>query len=373
MARSVWAATGAIMLALALTPSAALAAGGGSRAAQSVSSHTNQPVRPVAKAQVVSVTLFPGAGYRQARGSGRVRALQHRLARFGFAPGPIDGRYGPLTTAAVERFQAAVGLAVDGITGPRTITALDATPSAALFPGAGYQQAGGSGRVRALQRRLARLGFSPGPIDGRYGALTTAAVERFQARHRLTTDGIVGEQTLHALRLAQRRAPTGHPRRVRPARPASPTPRVKPAPRARPAVGNPSQPTLPVTLVLLAFVAVGMATILVAYSRTRAAVRRPPSVEMPEQRQGLSTASARVRPNPRLVMPPFSITRAQLERAARLRAEGASWNEIRHETGTQLGVKQFMRAWEREGIRASHRSRHQPGEASDGNATGGDQ
>jgi peptidoglycan hydrolase-like protein with peptidoglycan-binding domain/Tfp pilus assembly protein PilF len=64
--------------------------------------------------------LEPGAGYA-GRGSPAVRVLQHRLTRAGYAPGPIDGRYGPRTERAVIRFQATHGLLVDGIAGPQTV------------------------------------------------------------------------------------------------------------------------------------------------------------------------------------------------------------------------------------------------------------
>lgn len=375
MARSVWAAAGATVLVLALTPGAALAAGGGSPTARPASTHANHPMRPApAQRQVAAVTLFPGAGYRRAGGSGRVRALQRRLARMAFAPGRIDGRYGPLTTSSVERFQAAVGLTVDGIAGPRTVAALNATPSSALFPGAGYQQTGGSGRVRALQQRLARMGFAPGPIDGRYGPLTTAAVERFQARHRLRIDGIVGKQTLHALRVAEHRASVGRPPRARPTPQVKPTPRVKRGPRSTPALRHESPPTLPVSLILLAFAALGVATILAAYIRTRAVVLRHSSEdELVDEGQRLPPSQTEAHINRRLVMPHFSVSRGQLEQAARLRAEGATWNQIRAKTGAQLGSNQFMRAWEREGIRPSHRARHQRAGASEINTNGGDQ
>src|SRR6201985_125692 len=78
-----------------------------------------------------SVALYRGSGYA-GHGSARVRVLQRRLAGAGFAPGPIDGRYGPLTAQAVKRFQHAHRLAADGIAGALTLHALgDRHPKAA--------------------------------------------------------------------------------------------------------------------------------------------------------------------------------------------------------------------------------------------------
>jgi peptidoglycan hydrolase-like protein with peptidoglycan-binding domain len=50
--------------------------------------------------------------------------IQRRLRALGFDPGPLDGVRGRLTTAAVRGFQAAQGLAADGIAGPQTTARL---------------------------------------------------------------------------------------------------------------------------------------------------------------------------------------------------------------------------------------------------------
>ena len=53
------------------------------------------------------------------------RDLQEKLTLLGYEPGPIDGRVGPKTRAAIRAFQQDSDLAVDGIVGPRTRAALD--------------------------------------------------------------------------------------------------------------------------------------------------------------------------------------------------------------------------------------------------------
>ena len=60
----------------------------------------------------------PGPGNATTRG--QVAALQRGLKRLGFDAGPVDGWYGPSTTAAVTAFQRDAGLPADGVMGERT-------------------------------------------------------------------------------------------------------------------------------------------------------------------------------------------------------------------------------------------------------------
>ena len=149
-------------------------------------------------AQIEAALIAPGAGYADPQGSERVRTLQRRLRRADESPGSVDGRFGPLTEAAVRRFQSREGLVADGLVGPLTTAALE-REAALIDPGAGYADPQGSERVRKLQRRLRLADESPGPVDGRFGPLTEAAVRQFQSREGIVADGLVGRSTRLAL------------------------------------------------------------------------------------------------------------------------------------------------------------------------------
>jgi peptidoglycan hydrolase-like protein with peptidoglycan-binding domain/DNA invertase Pin-like site-specific DNA recombinase len=160
----------------------------------------DQPVSPSSD----SAPLAYGAGYELANGSDAVRAVQRRLELTGEHPGPLDGKFGPLTQAAVIRFQNREGLVADGVVGPQTHSALTRA-EAVLAPGAGYVGDGASGRVRTIQHALREAGERVGRIDGRFGPLTEAAVVRFQRQRGLVADGVVGPATSAALHLQPQR------------------------------------------------------------------------------------------------------------------------------------------------------------------------
>ena len=220
--------------------------------------------------------LSLGGGYGTPSGSPLVRAMQRRLVQAGYTPDGIDGIFGPRTRQAVIAFQAAHGLQQDGVVGPRTWAALR-VPALILGKGAG-DEAGGSRDVRSLQRHLAAAGDRPGPVDGHYGPLTEAAVERFQQSHGLRVDGIAGPRMLA---LVARPAQPAHKSTPRPAHdstprpahrttPVSPAPRsnVAPAPVNRPATtarrapAKPSHGTRSVPWIMLFGLALALACVL---------------------------------------------------------------------------------------------------------------
>jgi DNA invertase Pin-like site-specific DNA recombinase/peptidoglycan hydrolase-like protein with peptidoglycan-binding domain len=177
----------------ALTALTVLLAGTGT----SIARDASEPLRLATMA--TAAPLERGAGYGSETEAKRVRALQRVLRKLDWARGRVDGLFGPSTEAAVLRFQAATGLTADGVVGPHTWQTLAQALSGGLRRGAGYATPGGSQRVRTLQRRLRADGLRPGPIDGRYGPRTEAAVARLQHAANLSASGAVDRRTRRIL------------------------------------------------------------------------------------------------------------------------------------------------------------------------------
>lgn len=53
--------------------------------------------------------------------------------------------------------------------------------------------------AKEIQLALTRAGYYHGPIDGRIGAKTRAAIKAFQAANNLVADGVAGTKTMEAL------------------------------------------------------------------------------------------------------------------------------------------------------------------------------
>jgi N-acetylmuramoyl-L-alanine amidase len=129
-----------------------------------------------------------------------VADLQRRLGELGFADDDPSGVFGDATVQAVRAFQADRGLTVDGRCGAQTWSAVVEAGfglgSRLLYRKTPMLR---GDDVAELQRRLSRLGFDTGRVDGIFGDQTTTALMDFQRNAGLLADGILGRRTLDEL------------------------------------------------------------------------------------------------------------------------------------------------------------------------------
>lgn len=177
-----------------------------------------------------------------------VRVLQTQLKALGYYTGTVTGSFGTQTKQAVMDFQRKNGLTADGIVGSATRGRLYAvadtaygttsgtltgntTSTATAAPaqeelGTGTMQLNDqSETVRALQRKLAALGYYDGAITGHYGRKTKQAVMDFQKANGISRDGVAGGTTLKKLNAAATATPAPTPTPV-----PTPTPEPTPTP-----------------------------------------------------------------------------------------------------------------------------------------------
>jgi N-acetyl-anhydromuramyl-L-alanine amidase AmpD len=117
----------------------------------------------------------------------RVRSAQRLLAAAGQSLS-ADGSYGGATASAVSAFQNAVGLTPDGVIGSATWERLIRT----------VRRGDSGSAVQAAQGQLAARGYAV-TVDGVFGSGTEGAVRAFQSAQGLSSDGVVGPNTWHAL------------------------------------------------------------------------------------------------------------------------------------------------------------------------------
>jgi len=140
-----------------------------------------------------------------------VRSAQQQLQSAGYYHGPIDGVDGPMTHAAIRKYQQDNNLKVNGRLDNQTCNKLGVQTTGAAnrsensnLPnntGAGMTNNGmnNAATVRAAQRSLEKKGFYKGNINGNMGSETQAAIREFQKSSNLNVTGQLDPATLSSL------------------------------------------------------------------------------------------------------------------------------------------------------------------------------
>ena len=155
-----------------------------------------------------------GVVYAEGNRGDVIVEMQERLKQAGFLKGDIDGVYGGDTVQAVKALQKAYDFPESGAIDEVTYEALRNVSVEAVAQEEvkeepkvetrqkhqGKYDVGDRGdEVKALQRKLKRLGYLDGDADGIYGQQTATAVKAFQKEEKLSTSGAVDEKTLSHL------------------------------------------------------------------------------------------------------------------------------------------------------------------------------
>ena len=124
-----------------------------------------------------------------------VKEVQQYLKNLGYLDSVVDGSYGNATKAAAIIFQANESLYVDGEIGNASYKVMQQTSNKFSVLKKGMS----GNAVKVMQTYLIKLGYLGGVADGGFGAVTEAAVKKFQSVNGLYADGEAGIKTLSVL------------------------------------------------------------------------------------------------------------------------------------------------------------------------------
>lgn len=124
--------------------------------------------------------------------------VQQALQIHGYRPGNTAGRLDSGTQAAIRQYQRDAGLGIDGCPSQDLLDSLNFALPKVYARGTTPERA----LVLEIQQGLKGRGYYKGEIDGKAGAGTKAAIQRFQADANIPVDGVADQSLRDALQSA---------------------------------------------------------------------------------------------------------------------------------------------------------------------------
>lgn len=106
-------------------------------------------------------------------------SVETELTRHGYKTGPVDGTMDTQTAAAISKYQADTGMAVNGNASADLLASLEDSNARNVT----------QADIRDIERRLNRRGYAVGTVDGVIDAQTTAAIKSYQGDAGLVVTG----------------------------------------------------------------------------------------------------------------------------------------------------------------------------------------
>jgi peptidoglycan hydrolase-like protein with peptidoglycan-binding domain len=183
------------------------------------------PATPAPAAAPAATTGDAYVGMKLGARGEKVKVLQRALIAAGISVrGGADGVFGPLTQAALTTYQAANGLAANGVVDAAVVTKLALTGAAPAAPApapaptpppagsayAGLKVGSNGPLVKDLQRALMNTGLElRGGADGVFGNMTRNTLVKYQQTQGREQTGVVSATDAAELALGSSAAPQG--------------------------------------------------------------------------------------------------------------------------------------------------------------------
>lgn len=160
---------------------------------------TTQAIRAFQQQYKLSSTGLADSEFQQRLERALIRATQKKLRSLGHKLGPADGKLETNTESAIRAYQKQSQLAISGRVSGALLSALNTSIQQSASQ---KTQPLSAQQLKRIQTQLRKLGYQPGPADGRSGKKTEQAIRAYQKKAKLAVSGDASIELLDHLQAA---------------------------------------------------------------------------------------------------------------------------------------------------------------------------